>query len=157
MTLPNAPIPEARSRLAWELVAKISPLPDILRRHNLTVTQLKQMMREPMFRSLMAETKKLWESELNAKERIRVKARLLVEDSILDIYQIVQNVELNPNARIDAFEQLAKIGELAAPEKNPTSNERVQITINIPGTDKPVVINAERGNDDERTIRAEPE
>lgn len=139
----SAPVQRSEARLVWELVAKIAPLPDVLRRHSLSVLELKAKLKEPMFRSLYKETKRIWESELNTKERIRVKAQLLVEDSLLDVYAIVQNDQMSPQVRVDAFEKLARIGSLGAPEKG-TGNEgeRVQININIPGASAPVVVTA---------------
>jgi hypothetical protein len=140
----SAPVQRSEARLAWELVAKIAPLPDILRRHNLTVEKLRVMLKEPMFRSMVVETKKIWESELNTKERIRIKAQLLVEDSMLDVYGIVQNDQMSPQVRVDAFEQLAKIGNVATPDKQDAVSERTVITINIPGAQAPITVSAEK-------------
>jgi hypothetical protein len=124
------------TRLAWELVAQIAPLPDIMRRWSMTYDELKHKLRDPLFRSMVQETKKIWKSELNTKERIRIKSQLLVEDSLLDIYQIVSNDQLSPQARVDAFEKLAKIGDLTEKDKKDSTGERVTIQINLgPSTD----------------------
>lgn len=129
-------------RLAWELVAQISPLPDILRRHGLTYDDLKNKLREPLFRSLVAETKRIWKSDLNTKERIRIKAALLVEDSMLEMYGVVHNRELSPQARIDAFESLVGIADLKPDKNGSATGERVVINISVPGIEKPVVIDS---------------
>jgi hypothetical protein len=131
-------------RLAWEIAANIAPLPDILRRWTLTYDDLKKKLRDPLFRSLVKETKAIWKSELNTKERIRVKAQLLVEDSLLDVYSIVGDKAMHANARIDAFEKLAKIGDLTAPDKAQTSGERVTININLGDSTQPMKIVGEK-------------
>lgn len=131
MTHPTPIANQPDTRLAWELVAQIAPLPDILRRWSMTYEQLKAKLRDPMFRSMVTETKKIWKSELNTKERIRIKSQLLVEDSLLDVYQIVSNDQLSPQARVDAFEKLAKIGDLMEKDKTQTTGERVTININL--------------------------
>lgn len=132
MTVPATPIVnQPDTRLAWELVAQISPVPDILRRWSMSFDDLKNKLRDPLFKSMVTETKKIWKSELNTKERIRIKSQLLVEDSLLDIYQIVSNNQLSPQARVDAFEKLAKIGDLTEKDKKDSVGERVTITINL--------------------------
>jgi hypothetical protein len=130
---------EGDTRLAWELVAGIAPLPDILRRWTMTFDGLKEKLRDPLFRSMVNETRKIWKSELNTKERIRIKAQLLVEDSLLEIFQIVADKEVSPQARVDAFKNLANIGDLNEKEKNPQAAERVTININL-GGDEPLKI-----------------
>lgn len=144
-------------RLAWELVAQISPLPDILRRHELTYNDLKNKLREPLFRSLVSETKRIWKSDLNTKERIRIKAALLVEDSMLEVYQVVHNRDLSPQARIDAFESLVGIADLKPDKNGGAAGERVTINISVPGIEKPVVIESqavERTNERSRDTGA---
>jgi hypothetical protein len=146
MTLAPVNAEEARAdtRLAWELVAQIAPLSDILRRHTMTFEQLKEKLRNPLFRSMVHETKKIWRSELNTKERIRIKAQLAVEESMLEILAIVSDRNTPASSRIDAFEKLAKIGDLTEKDKNQTTGERVNITINLGDTAKPVTITGEK-------------
>lgn len=146
MLLPAEPNPrESDVKLAWEVVAKIHPLPDILRRWSLSYEDFKKKLRDPLFRSIITETKKLWNSELNTKERIRVKSQLLVEDSMLEIYQIVCDKEKSPQARVDAFEKLMKLGDLSEKDKTQAgAGERVTININLGNPDQPIKIVGEK-------------
>jgi hypothetical protein len=135
--------PDQDTRLAWELVAQIAPLQDILRRWGMNYDQLKAKLRDPLFRSMVQETKKIWKSELNTKERIRIKSQLLVEDSLLEMFHIINDRDKAPQARIDAFEKLAKIGDLTEKDKNPSMGERVTISINL-GAEQPMKIVGEK-------------
>ena len=133
------------AQLAQELVAKLSPMQEVLERHGLTAPQLKMLLRDPQFLSIYKETKARWNGDLNAQERMRAKAQMLAEDSVMDIYEIVVDPMANPGQRIDAHKHLASLGDmLPKKDKDADIGGKVNITINIPVPgEEPVVVNAE--------------
>lgn len=125
---------EADVRLAWELIAGISPLGDIMRRHGLTFDDYDAKKRDPGFLALMDQLRKHWNSEMSVNDRVKLKAALLTEDSLLDVYAIIKNEDASAGQRLEAFGALAKAGEVGAQKKEPGPTGAVaKITINIPG------------------------
>lgn len=120
-------------RLAWEIAAEIAPIPDILKRYGMTPVEFKGKLRDPMFRAAVREAKILWKSDLNAKQRIQIKAAMLVEDSLLDVFAIIKNENMPAASKLDAFEKLMKTADLAPktgkPDGAPTSGFKINIIL----------------------------
>lgn len=129
-----AGITEQDARLAWELVTNISSKGDIMRRHGLTFDDFDAKLLDPGFKSMLEEYRKRWNSELTVNQRVALKAALLTEDSLLDVYAIIKDFEASPGQKLEAFGALAKAGEVGATRKDVApAGTPVQITINIPG------------------------
>ena len=134
----NLPTPAGVSkedaRLAWELVAQISPIGDIMRRHGLTFDEFDAKKRDPVFANMLDQYRKHWNSELSVNQRVSLKAALLTEDSLLDVYAIIKDTEASPGQKLEAFGALAKAGEVGTVRKDSgISSTPVHITINVPG------------------------
>lgn len=99
-------------RIAWEIAAEIADIPTILARYGLTPATFQKKLKDPMFRGAIREAKALWKSDMNVKERIRLKAAFLVEDSILDIFAIIKNEQMPVAAKLEAFEKLMKTADM---------------------------------------------
>ncbi len=129
------------AQLIWELVAEISDPAEILVRYGLTPLDLKAKMRDKMFRAAYNEAKKVWTSDLNIEERVKIKARYMVEDGLLDIFAILKSESMPSSLRMEAFEKLTKVGDLG-PKKTPEAAGRsFSIAINFAGAgEKPVII-----------------
>jgi hypothetical protein len=141
LTVPTGVSPED-ARLAWELVANISSVGDIMRRHALTFDDLDAKKRDPAFATLLRQYEKHWNSELSVNQRVALKAALLTEDSLLDVYRIIKDGEASAGQRLEAFGALAKAGEVGVVKKDAgVTGTPVQININIPGQ-KGVMIDA---------------
>jgi hypothetical protein len=131
-------IPEGVSagdaRLAWELVTNIAPLGDLMRRHALTFDDYDAKKRDPAFKAMLEQYRKSWNSEMSVNQRVALKAALLTEDSLLDIYSIIKNEEASPGQKLEAFGALAKAGEVGAQKKDTgVPAVPVQINITVPG------------------------
>lgn len=100
------------NELAIELAAGLYDTAQILERFNLNKNQLLKITADPHFRTLFQEAKVLWEKSSNVKERTRLKAALLLEDSVLPLFSIIHNVDLSPGARIDAFAKLMAVADM---------------------------------------------
>lgn len=119
--------------LIMELVAKISPPAEILTRYGLTAEGFKAKCKDRMFLAAFKETKRVWESDLNAAERVKKKAGLLLEDMLLGLYRRAQQPETGINAHRDAVETMAKLSDAWEPGKkqgNAAPASHVNITIN---------------------------
>jgi hypothetical protein len=101
------------SRLAMELASELTPLPDILRNYNLTRTQLKSLLATQTFRDMFSEAKQIWRSGSNVRQRVRLKAALLAEDSLLEIFRVVHDATANTASRLQAFKQIADLTDIA--------------------------------------------
>lgn len=132
------------SRLAVELALKLRPVAEVLTTYGVSRSQLAKKLRDPLFKAMVRQAKRLWASDLSVKERIRLKSQILVEDSILEIFSILHNQDHAIPARLDAFKQLARVAEVDQPErgKGDTGN-RFTVSINLGDTIKPVVIEGE--------------
>jgi len=136
-------ITDKDSRLAVELALGISPIRDILRRYGLSADSLKDKLRDPMFKGMVSHAKEVWSSDLSAKERIRLKAQILTEDSLLAIYSEVHQTDNALPARLDAFKQLATIADVSRPAvAKGEGGSRFTVNINL-GDSQPVVIQGE--------------
>jgi hypothetical protein len=90
---------------------------------------------------MVKQAKSLCNSDLSVKERIRLKSQVLVEDSLLEIFSILHNRDNAIPARLDAFKQLARVGEVDQPERGKgDAGNRFTVSINLGDTIKPVVI-----------------
>lgn len=137
------PITDHDSRLAVELAVQISPVEEILRRHDLTADELRAKMKDPTFRNMVREARRTWNSDLSVKDRIKLKTQVLVEDSLLGLYTMFHDVNVAPPARLDAFKQMARVAAVDTPEKaGPGGGERVSISINLGADRQPLTIQA---------------
>lgn len=147
MSLPVAPmvqnVVEAQdAQFIWELTADITPKAEVLKRYGYTISDLRDKMRDPMFRGALSEAKKLWNSDLNVKQRVALKAAFLVEDSLIDLLRMIKSPDMPPQAKLDAFKKLAEVSQLTQVNKN-ADVERHVIQINVGGA-TPVTISQEK-------------
>lgn len=126
---------QVTNALAQDLAAKLTPVPDLLKRYSLTAEQLKQIIATNEFKQKYAAAKALWENDNNSAERTTSKATLLVEDSLLTLYGIVHDAEVNPSVRIQAFNSIVDLSDVAPKKQNQNqdgSGKSFSITINLP-------------------------
>lgn len=110
-------ISQTDGRIAWEIAAEISDVPTICARYALSLSDFRVKLRDPMFRMAIKEAKALWKSDLNVQQRIRLKSAFLVEDSILDIFAIIKNEQMPAASKLEAFEKLMKVADMAPKTK----------------------------------------
>lgn len=138
----NSKPDDLSARLAFDLAARLRPLPDILDQYGLTEDALKTLLRTPAFANMVKEAKQVWASEMNAIERIQTKSRIALEELIPDIYQTAASMDMSVPARMEASKLLAKLSGFDT-KQNISDNDAVgrgfSITINL-GKEEPVVI-----------------
>ena len=128
--------------LAYDVASKLITLDDIRTKYELSAAQLRKLTATPEFRKLYKEAKVLWESDPEA--RIRAKAQAAVEDGLLPVHSILHNTEFAPLARMEAFKQLSNLANMGPKRDESTAGGRVSITINVPSTQHPTVINGDK-------------
>lgn len=102
--------------LAAELGAKLLPTEEVLKRFSLTPTDLRHLLQDPQFRHMITDFRREWNSPMSAKDRIKLKALLMVEDNLMTLHQLFNNDLTNPTARLAAYDQMVKLAD-AAPKK----------------------------------------
>jgi hypothetical protein len=129
------------ARLIVDLVANIRFQADVLKQYGLTDKQLAAKMLNPGFAMHFRATQAAWNSDMNAQERIRLKAAFILEDSLPDLGRIVKNPQTPVNAKLAAIESLTKISTVAnVPKQDTAGGEKHSITINIGTGKQPIII-----------------
>jgi hypothetical protein len=129
------------SRLIADLVANIRFQKDVLAQYGLTEKNLAAKMLNPGFAGHYRATQAAWNSDMNAQERIRLKAAFILEDSLPDLGRIIKNSQTPVNAKLAAIESLTKISTVAnVPKQADGGGEKHSITINIGAGKQPIII-----------------
>ncbi len=118
--------------LAAELGAKLLPTLEVLNRFSLTQADLSALLKDPQFRHMVADFRREWNSPMSAKDRIKLKALLMVEDNLLTLHTLFNNVQTNPVARLSAFKQMVDLAD-AAPKQASGGGEgsKFSLTLNL--------------------------
>lgn len=121
-----------RNELALQMAAGLTPIPDLLKNFNLDQQQLAAIAKDPQFRAMYTEAKTMWHSTLNVRERAQIKAAMMVEDSLLTIYQMLHDPDIAPPSKIAAFDKLVELADLK-PKKDvgPAAGDKFTININL--------------------------
>ncbi len=144
-TVATPPDDLSTAALAAELATRLYPVADTLKRFNLTADQLKHLMQDPQFRHQITEYRREWESPLSARERVRMKSALAVEDGLVELYRLYHDVTAHPQARLDAFKQLVNLADMQPKQNAQAEGSKFTLNITLAGdADKPetVVIEA---------------
>ena len=136
----KAAISDFDARLICDLVANIRAKDEVLAQYGLTVADLKTKAASPMWASAYREAERVWKSDMNIQQRIRLKAAFLLEDSLLPLFNIIRDAAMPVSAKLEAIEKLTKISTVANVPKELGTGERHNIVINIGGTKAPLVL-----------------
>lgn len=129
------------ARLIWELVAEISKPAAILARHGLTIPDFKAKQKDKMFIAAYKEAKSAWTSDMNVQQRIKLKAGLLLEDSLMDILLIVKDPLMATTHKLEATKQLGQLSQTINPKPGNTGEgSQFKLTINMGDSSKSVTI-----------------
>ncbi len=131
------------ARLILELVAAIDSPTEIMKRYGLTEDELRSKLRSGPFRGAYQEAARVWKSAPNIKERIRMRAGALLEDSLQDIFLIIKNASLPASQRLEATKQLGQLSQTINPKEQTANGAAFTINIVRRGHE-PVTINAEQ-------------
>ncbi len=135
-TVATPPDDLSTAALAAELATRLYPVADTLKRFGLTADQLKHLMQDPQFRHQITEYRREWESPLSARERVRMKSALAVEDGLVELYRLYRDVTANPQARLDAFKQLVNLADMQPKANAQAEGSKFTLNITLAGQEK---------------------
>ena len=138
---------DIEARVALELAIGIQPVADIIKQFSLTKAQMQQLLQEQGFRNMVKQFKSEWLAASNSKERIRLKAAVMAEHNLLVLHDIVNDMDLNPNARLEAYKQITALADVQPKKDAVESGPKFNLTLNL-GGDQTVTIDAETVIDD---------
>ena len=116
--------------LVLEVAARVEPLSNILARHNLTKKAFLHICNNPQFAKAVAEQRQSFASFRSIGERVRVKAQILTERLLDDMYTIATHPTTPPQARVAAFDKIKSLTGLERPEQAEPP-QKFSLTINL--------------------------
>lgn len=134
ITTPPVHSDNVEAKLAYELAANLMPASEVFKRFGYSPAQARVIVASPQFKTLYAEAKAIWNSSDSAKERLRAKATLMVEDGLLTLWQMFHDGDTAPPSRLEAFKQIALVAQVAPKggSGDADTGPRFNLTINIP-------------------------
>jgi hypothetical protein len=99
-------------RLAFDLIAQLKPVAQLLEDYGLSETALAELLQHPIFEARVREEKAVWLSSENTAERVKLRAQLQVEHGQLVLTEILAGETVSPSVKIDAMKQLAALAGL---------------------------------------------
>lgn len=107
------------SRVAREIARDLVPLDAIKERFNLTEEDYEAMLRSPIFRVRLEEELAVWNSSdaLSIAERIKAKAGTMIEESILEVYELIHDKTQPMVAKIRALEWASRMAGIGDTER----------------------------------------
>jgi ribosomal protein L7/L12 len=122
------------SRLAREIARDLIPVDQICERYKVDDDTYQRILRHPMFQQRLQEELDIWNASTPRAitERISAKAATMIEESMVEVYQLIHDKAQPMSAKIDALKwasRLAGVGEREAKDLLP--GERVRFNIYI--------------------------
>lgn len=123
--------------VAVDLASDVWPENQVFSNHGIDPVYGAALLQQPWFRKMVDEAKREWSSITNAKQRIRLKTQVAVEQSIGDLYTIVTDVNTPAAARVAAFKELKDIAGVASQESVGPANNAPTVNIFLNGDGEP--------------------
>jgi ribosomal protein L7/L12 len=122
------------SRLAREIARDLIPLDQICERYSVDEETYQRILRHPLFQQRLQEETDIWNASTPRAitERISAKAATMIEESLIEVYELVHDKNQPMSAKIEALKwasKLAGVGEREAKDMLP--GERVRFNIYI--------------------------
>lgn len=118
--------------LASEVACDSFDLEDILKAHDLTYEEFKEIERQPRFQMYLREAIAHWNSTANTQERTQTKAALAVESILPNMVASATNPKEPLSARVELFKALMRAGAIGEKDKAKVGeSEKVSIVINL--------------------------
>jgi ribosomal protein L7/L12 len=122
------------SRLAREVARDLVPIDQICERYKIDEDTYNRILRHPLFQQRLQEEVDIWNASTPRAitERISAKAATMIEESLIEVYELVHDKNQPMSAKIEALKwasKLAGVGEREAKDLLP--GERVRFNIYI--------------------------
>lgn len=131
-------LPDRMVSIAREIAMDLHELDEVLRRYSLTPGEFKSMSEDPRFHAVLDAAVGEWNAAKNTADRIKMKAGISLEESIVNLHAAMNNVNEPLNHRVEVAKLMAKlagVGEAAAGPSGPGFS----LTINM-GEAQPHVV-----------------
>ena len=94
--------------LAADLASGLQTASEVFDRHGISETEARSMLRDPSFMQMVKQFAAEWSHVKNTKSRLRLKAQLALEESMLSIFKVVTGND-PAAARVAAFKELKQL------------------------------------------------
>lgn len=109
--------------VALDLASNMWTESEVLARHGIDPVHGAKLLQQDWFKKMVAEAKSEWASIKNAKERIRLKSQVAVEQAIVDLFTIITDKQIPASARVAAFKELKEVaGVVVQQDSGPAGN-----------------------------------
>ncbi len=116
--------------LVTEIAARVDPLGVVLNRHGLTQRDWAKLREMPAFQNALAAQHKAFEAIADLPSRIKMKAQLLTEALLDEMFELATNIGQPASARVSAFAQIKNLTGLEKPE-DAAPQRAFNLTINL--------------------------
>src|SRR5271166_1095133 len=132
---------DLKASIAAELAAELSTPEDIRKRYGLSRAQWDKLRTNPMFRGMVRDALQTFRGSLAAGARITKKAEIMLEDSLGELYGIINDETTPSSERIKGIQTLADLAGRSAKAAPSAAPQQAGFTLNIQfGNDKTVTI-----------------
>ena len=138
------PIDSLKSQIAIELAAGLSDAKGIRQRYGMSPAQWDILRKAPMFREMLKEAIARMSGDMNAANRIKLKADMLLEDNLKVLDEIANDRDAQSMARIKALEVTAQLaGKGPSQSKDKEGGGQGTFSLNIVIGDREVKIESD--------------
>jgi hypothetical protein len=118
-------------RLARDIARDITPVPDLLKTYQLTLPQYDEIVGTKIFQNRLEEELAAWNTD--GRARIAAKSMAIVEEGLLELFDLIHDRTQPMSSKIDALKFTAKLAALenGALQLNP--EERIVFNITFGG------------------------
>lgn len=127
-----SPLSSQFGALIIELVAQLEPLAVILKRYGISKSSFAALRATEAFQSALKEQQRTFSSLANTPDRVRMKAQVMTEALLDDMFTVAAHPLSPPSARVSAFSQIKNLTGLEKPEA-PVPQQKFSLTINLSG------------------------
>lgn len=128
---------EMSAALAVDLAAEMWPEADVFARHGVDPVYGAALLQKNWFRKMVDDAKREWSSITNAKQRIKLKSEIAVEQALGDLFSIVTDTKTPAAARVAAFKELKDIAGVSVQEQAGPGTNVPTVNIFLGGSDEP--------------------
>ncbi len=118
--------------LAMEIASGLTKPSEVFSRRGYTKEQVGVILNDGQFRSILREAKANWDSADNAEERIKIKAKLALEELLYPHFILAKSPDTPAAARNEAVKTFERLSGMSKPDvAGGAVGERFSITINL--------------------------
>lgn len=117
--------------LAGDLAAGLHDAKTVFENHGLTEEEGLELLNNPRFQEMLKAAQQEWASVSNTHTRLKLKAQIILEQSLIDLFGIVTSEKQPAAARVAAVKELKDIAKVTENEGggSGTSLPPIQIVI----------------------------